>query len=80
MGVDEARRHHVASRFDHAIGLPGQTYEGTHAAGAHWSPDDQWILFREPSGGASVVDPDGETPVQPSWIAAGGESIQRVAP
>ena len=63
------------------IGRPGQTYAGTHAAGAHWSPDDEWLLFRDqPDGGAIVVDPDGENPDQPSWVADGAESIQRVAP
>jgi hypothetical protein len=63
------------------IGQPGQGYDGTHAAGAHWSPDDEWILFRGPfDGGAILVDPDGQILDQPSWIADGGESIQRVAP
>ena len=63
------------------VGQPSQAYEGTHAAGAHWSPDDEWILFREPvEGGAILIDPDGENPDRPSWIANGAESIQRVAP
>lgn len=60
---------------------PSRAYEGTHAAGAQWSPDDEWILMRDPSGGGAVlVDPDSPDRRQPSWIAAGGESIQRVAP
>jgi Tol biopolymer transport system component len=60
---------------------PSQVYEGTHAAGAQWSPDDQWILMRGLSdGGAVLVDPDSPDRRQPSWIAAGAESIQRVAP
>jgi Tol biopolymer transport system component len=63
------------------IGQPSQAYEGTHAAGAHWSPDDQWILIRDLFGGGSIlIDPDGENADQPSWIADGAESIQRVGP
>jgi hypothetical protein len=64
-----------------AVGRVDQSYVGTHAAGAHWSPDDEWILFRGLfEGGASLVDPDGQDLPQPSWIAGGAESIQRVAP
>jgi Tol biopolymer transport system component len=60
---------------------PSQVYEGTHAAGAQWSPDDRWILMRGLSdGGAILVDPDSADRRQPSWIAAGGESIQRLTP
>jgi Tol biopolymer transport system component len=60
---------------------PSLVYEGTHAAGAQWSPDDQWILMRGlADGGAILVDPDSPDRSQPSWIAAGAESIQRVAP
>jgi len=63
------------------IGQRSQTYEGTHAAGAQWSPDDEWILVRDLfDGDAILVDPDGQNPGQPSWIADGAESIQRVAP
>ncbi len=63
------------------IGRPSQANEGTHAAGAQWSPDDQWILIRDLFGGGAIrIDPDGENPDQPSWIADGAESIQRVAP
>jgi Tol biopolymer transport system component len=58
---------------------PSQAYEGTHAAGAQWSPDDRWILIRGLSDGSAIlVDPDSPDRRQPSWIAAGGESIQRV--
>ena len=60
---------------------PSLVYEGTHAAGAQWSPDDEWILMRGLSdGGAILVDPDSQDRRQPSWMAAGAESIQRVAP
>jgi Tol biopolymer transport system component len=60
---------------------PSLVYEGTHAAGAQWSPDDRWILMRGLSdGGAILVDPDSPDRRQPPWIAAGAESIQRVAP
>ena len=63
------------------IGQPSQAYVGTHAAGAQWSPDDEWILVRDLfGGGAILVDPDGQDHDQPSWIADGAESIQRVAP
>jgi dipeptidyl aminopeptidase/acylaminoacyl peptidase len=62
------------------IGEPSQAYVGFHAAGAQWSPDDQWILVRDLEGGAMLIDPDGENPDQPAWIADGAESIQRVAP
>ena len=63
------------------IGQPSQAYEGTHAAGAQWSPDDEWILIRDLfNGGAMRIDPDGQSADQPSWIADGAESIQRVAP
>ena len=63
------------------IGLPGQTYDGTYAAGAQWAPDDSWILLRALDDGRVIlVDPDGDTVVQPPWIALGAESIQRVAP
>ena len=63
------------------VGEGSQAYVGTHAAGVHWSPDDEWILVRVgPDGAAMLIDPDGQNRRQPSWIAAGGESIQRVAP
>jgi Tol biopolymer transport system component len=63
------------------IGERSQAYEGTHAAGAHWSPDDEWILVRRLSDGSAIlVDPDGQDPGQPPWIEDGAESIQRVAP
>jgi Tol biopolymer transport system component len=63
------------------IAQPSQAYEGTHAAGAQWSPDDRWILMRGLSDGSAIlVDPDSPDRRQPSWIADGGESIQRVAP
>jgi Tol biopolymer transport system component len=65
-----------------SIGQPWQAYDGTHAAGAHWSPDDEWILIRDPASGGEgiLLDPDGQTAERPSWIALGAESIQRVAP
>lgn len=63
------------------IGQPSQAYVGTHAAGAQWSPDDEWILIRDLfDGDAILVDPDGQNPDQPAWIADGAESIQRVVP
>ena len=63
------------------VGRSDQTYEGTHADGAHWSPDDQWILLSNLGGrGATIIDPVGQNLDQPAWIRAGAESIQRVAP
>ena len=55
--------------------------DGTFHEALHWSPDDQWIIFR-PWGGDDVVivDPTGESQRQPSWIADGAETWQRVAP
>jgi len=65
------------------IGAPDQTYDGTTAAGVHWSPDDAWILSRsrDTIGKSFLVDPDpgGAPNAQPSWLADGGESIQRLA-
>ncbi len=61
------------------IGQRGQTYDGTHAAGAFWSPDDRWIIVRLGEG-ATVLDPDGQDRDAPAWIVGGAESIQRVAP
>jgi Tol biopolymer transport system component len=66
------------------IGVPGQAYGSTTAAGVHWSPDDAWILSRSQDtiGESYLVDPDPEAVpgVQPSWLDDGGESWQRTAP
>jgi Tol biopolymer transport system component len=62
------------------IGQGSRAYDATHAAGAQWSPDDDWIIVRLGSGNRAIlVDPDGREPDQPSWIAHGAESIQRLA-
>ena len=65
------------------IGEPHQAYVATTAASVHWSPDDAWILSRslETTGQSYLVDPDPDSgPIaQPSWLADGGESIQRRA-
>lgn len=56
-------------------------YGAGHAAGAHWSPDDEWIISRLEDGrGAGLIDPDGVSLDQPSWLTDGAESWQRVAP
>jgi Tol biopolymer transport system component len=56
-------------------------YGGAHAAGAHWSPDDEWIISRIDDGtDVRLIDPDGVSLDQPSWVADGAESWQRVAP
>lgn len=65
------------------IGEPDQAYLSYTAAGVHWSPDDAWILSRsyDTIGKSYLVDPDpdGGPKAQPSWLADGGESIQRRA-
>jgi Tol biopolymer transport system component len=55
--------------------------DGGYHEGLHWSPDDEWIVLRPSAqGDAIIVDPDGEDRRQPSWIADGAETWQRVAP
>ncbi len=62
-----------------ATGTPG--YDGAHAAGAQWSPDDEWIIVRLGSGDSAVlIRTDTGTLDEPPWITKGGQSIQRVAP
>jgi Tol biopolymer transport system component len=56
-------------------------YGAGHAAGPHWSPDDEWIMTRFEDGSrARLIDPDGVSLDQPSWLSDGAESWQRVAP
>ncbi len=69
------------------IGAPSQQFDPGHAFGGFWSPDDAWIVSRPgiedltpPDYGAVLVDPDGAALDQPSWLADGGVSWQRVAP
>jgi dipeptidyl aminopeptidase/acylaminoacyl peptidase len=64
------------------IGRPDQAYLGYNAYSVTWAPNDEWILVRPGTdkGGTVVVDPDGSATDQPSWLADGGESWQRVAP
>jgi Tol biopolymer transport system component len=62
------------------IGTRDQAFDGGHAAGVTWSPDDTWIVTRGPdSGQAFLLDPDGQITDQPSWIDDGAISWQRVA-
>ena len=64
-----------------AIGRISQAYEGHHAAGALWSPDDEWIISRLASGDdAILLDAGGGGQDQPSWMADGAQSWQRQAP
>jgi Tol biopolymer transport system component len=64
-----------------AIGTRDQAFNGGHAAGVTWSPDDAWIVTRGPdSREAFLLDPDGQITDQPSWIDDGAISWQRVAP
>ena len=63
------------------IGSPAQAYEGTHAVGVAWSPDDRWILVHAGVDGAGMMlDPAGPVPVQPTWLDTDWESWQRLAP
>ena len=62
-----------------AIADTEQAYQGMHAAGAHWAPDDESIIVRTPQDRALLLDPTGGTGEQPAWVAAGAESWQRVA-
>jgi Tol biopolymer transport system component len=56
-------------------------YDPGHAAGAQWSPDDDWIIARlSDNSGVRLIDPDGTSVDQPSWLTDGAESWQRVAP
>ncbi len=62
------------------ISEQAQAYEGTTAAAVEWSPNDEWIISRPGFGPAVILDPDGGSQDQPSWIADGAESWQRKAP
>lgn len=63
------------------IGQDFQAPDGTHAAGLQWSPNDEWIVAQlAPGGPAVILDADGSTQDQPSWLADGAETWQRVAP
>ncbi|HSL77015.1 MAG TPA: hypothetical protein VK867_08725 [Candidatus Limnocylindrales bacterium] len=85
LAIDPAGRPCVASVHGGpciAIGEPGQTYIGMHAAAAHWAPDDGSIMVRVPAGDGLrgvLLDPTGGTNEQPSWLAADAESWQRLA-
>ena len=71
-----------------AVGQADQAFDLAHTFGVQWSPDDKWIMSRPRIGGggaptnarAVLLDPDGGTLDQPSWLADGGESWQRKAP
>ena len=45
-----------------------------------WSPDDKWIITTRSDGAVLLYGLDGGNQDQPSWLADGGESWQRVAP
>lgn len=61
------------------IGRGYQAYSGYHAAGGQWAPNDEWIVVLA-NGRALLLDPRGETSEQPTWVAEGAESWQRLAP
>jgi Tol biopolymer transport system component len=62
------------------IATADRGFNGGHAAGVTWSPDDEWIVSRGPdSEQAFLLDPDGQVTDQPSWMDDGAVSWQRVA-
>jgi hypothetical protein len=62
------------------IGEVNQAYAGYHAAGAYWAPSDEWIVVRSVGDRSLLLDPTGGTGEQPTWVADGAESWQRLAP
>lgn len=62
------------------VGDKSQSPEPSYGAGIQWSPDDEWLIIRPPSGPPVLLDPDGHTPAQPAWLQDGYESWQRLAP
>jgi Tol biopolymer transport system component len=83
VGLDDQGRVCVASIDGgpcNPISEPFQAYERTTAAAAQWSPNDEWILSRPSWLRPVILDPDGGSQDQPSWIADGAESWQRLAP
>ena len=63
------------------IAPPDRAYEAGFGNGAHWAPDDGWILIRETDrpGRAFLLDPAGRIERPPTWVESGGESWQRRA-
>jgi Tol biopolymer transport system component len=63
------------------VGGTSSAPEGAHREGLLWSPDDRWIVSRPATGGRPVLlDPEGRTTEQPSWLSDGIETWQRQAP
>jgi hypothetical protein len=55
-------------------------HDPTHFRGLAWSPDDRWIVVYPAVGGPPLLlDPDGGSHPQPSWVVAGAESWQRTS-
>ena len=83
VAIDDLERPCVASVDGgpcRSIGTRHQSFNGGHAAGVLWSPDDEWIISRGPDDeGTFLLDPDGQITDQPSWIEDGAISWQRVA-
>jgi hypothetical protein len=57
-----------------------ETYAGSWDTGYRWSPNDEWILTTRSDDAVLLLDPDGGTLTQPSWLSDGAESWQRRAP
>jgi Tol biopolymer transport system component len=57
-----------------------EIYAGSWDEGYRWSPDDEWIITTRSDDAVFLLDPDGGSQPQPSWVADGAESWQRKAP
>jgi Tol biopolymer transport system component len=62
------------------IGTRDQAPSALNHAGLFWSPDDRWVVTRPSTGWVrpQLLDPAGAIVDQPSWLADGAESWQRV--
>jgi Tol biopolymer transport system component len=82
VALDEAGLPCVASIEGGAcIQIGSQAYAGSHAAGASWAPNDEFVMVRLANSSRTILlDPAGGTNLQPTWIEDGAESWQRLAP
>jgi WD40 repeat protein len=62
------------------IGDVAAAQDPTYFQGLAWSPDDRWIVVYPAGGGPPVLlDPDGGSHPQPSWVGDGAQSWQRTS-
>jgi Tol biopolymer transport system component len=57
-----------------------EIFAGSWDEGFRWSPDDEWIITTRSDDAVFLLDPDGGSQPQPSWLDDGAESWQRKAP